>query len=332
MAIFKRGTVWWIDIALANGKRLRKSAETPHRKAAQELHDQLKAALWRQTHLGEKPVRSFADAADKWLAENSHLDALVDFKHHLTWWKARAEGLTVAEVTREFAADAIDTLRVKGGKHPSAGTKNNYVATLRSVMNTAVREWEWLDHAPAFRTYGEKRQQRCIASAAQAQALVDVMPERLKAPILFAFMTGLRKGNVFGLQWDRVDLERSICWVEESETKAGNLIVVPLNSVTREMLIRLAKARVGLEPRVFPVEPPCHHQWKRYVKRAGLPEAFRFHDIRHTFASWHSMAGTERKVIQDLGGWMTSAMVDNYVHLPSAHLVQAQEKLAGLLN
>lgn len=327
MSIYKRGKTWWVDVARPDGGRLRRSAETPDRKAAQELHDQLKALLWRQKHLGESPARTFAETADKWLREHKHLDAYVDFEHHLEWWKLQFAGLNLDEVTRDRASDAIDGLRVKGGKVPSAGTKNNYVATLRMVLNTAVRDFEWIEHAPALRTYGEKVHKKLIATPAQARALVEVMPERLRAPIAFAFMTGLRKSNIFGLSWDRVDLERSVCWVEPNDTKANNLIVVPLNSTALALLAKQPRAGTL----VFPAEPPCHAQWKRYVKRAGLPDGFRFHDIRHTFASWHAMAGTERKTLQDLGGWQTAQMVDNYVHLPSAHLVEAQERLASHL-
>lgn len=329
MAIFKRGSIWWIDVALPGGRneRLRRSAGTSEKAAAQELHDSLKAQMWRQHHLGEKPLRSFDDAADRWLRENTHLDALRDFRLHLNWWKQQAEGMRLEEVSRDWASEAIDTLRVKNGQEPSSGTKNNYVATLRMMMNTAVEEWEWIDHAPVFRKYGKKRTLKSIATPAQAQALLDVMPSRLKPPVAFAFMTGLRKGNVFDLEWSRVDLARSICWIEAENTKAENLIVVPLNSVARGIL----EAQPRSEARVFPVEPPCHAQWKRYVIRAGLPDGFRFHDIRHTFASWHSMAGTERKSIQDLGGWATSSMVDTYVHLPSTYLVEAQERIASHL-
>lgn len=333
MAIFKRGKHWWIDIALRSGERLRRSAETSDRKAAQELHDQLKAQLWRQEQLGEKPIRTFAEAAVKWLEEKKDARALRDYEHHLKWWCARAEGMELQEITRSWVRDQLEGLRVRKGntgRPATNGTKQNYLVTLRSVMNTARDEWEWIEQVPAYKTYTDKRavMRMSIATPEQARSLVAVMPPQLQGPIAFAFMTGLRKSNVFGLKWNQVDLERSVAWVTPNETKAGNLIVVPLNSQARAIL----EAQPRTAERVFPVEPPCHHQWKRYTKRAGLPAGFRFHDIRHTFASWHAMAGTERKTLQDLGGWQTNAMVDRYVHLPSQHLVAAAERLSVNLN
>lgn len=335
MSLIKRGNVWWIDIA-ANGRRLRQSAETSDRKAAKELHDQLKAALWRQKHLNENPPRSLDEAAEKWLAEKANARALRDYEHHLKWWCERAAGLELGEITRQWVHEQLDGLQARKGKTArpaSAGTKNNYLVTLRSVLNTARDEWEWLEQVPAFRTYGEGKRatmRMCIATPEQAKSLVSVLPPQLQAPVAFAFMTGLRKANVFGLKWHQLDLPRSVAWVTPDETKAGNLIVVPLNTQARTIIE--SQVRVEGEERVFPVEPPCNTQWKRYTKRAGLPVGFRFHDIRHTFASWHAMAGTERKTLQDLGGWQTNAMVDRYVHLPTAHLVHAAERLSVNLN
>lgn len=332
MSIYKRGKTYHIDLPLGNGQRLRRSAETDDRKAAQELHDQLKAQVWRQVKLGERQPRAFDEAADRWLEEHAGDKAIEDYRHHLKFWRQAFSGLTLEEITRPRAAEAVEKLITRKGTPASPGTRNNYVITLRSVLSTACKEWEWIDQVPTFRTYGDKRDgsRMLIATPAQAKALMEVLPPELRAPVAFAFMTGLRKSNVFGLTWDRVDLERSVAWVNPIDTKAGNLIVCPLNSSARALLAE--QLRTPGEARVFPVLPPCHHQWRRYVKRAGLPEGFRFHDIRHTFASWLAMDGTDRKTLQDMGGWKTAAMIDNYVHLPTDHLVKASERLAGRLH
>ncbi len=66
MALYARNKVWWIDLT-HNGKRIQKSTGTTHKIAAQELHDQLKADLWRQNKLNEKPERLWHEAVIKWL-------------------------------------------------------------------------------------------------------------------------------------------------------------------------------------------------------------------------------------------------------------------------
>jgi integrase len=68
--------------------------------------------------------------------------------------------------------------------------------------------------------------------------------------------------------------------------------------------------------------------WKRAVKAAGLPEGFRWHDLRHTFASWHAMAGTPMHILQELGGWSTPSMVQRYAHLSQSHLIEQAQRIA----
>lgn len=144
MSIFKRGDTYHLDIPLANGGRLRRSAETADRKAAQELHDQLKAQLWRQAKLAEKQPRSLTEAAERWLAEHAKDSAIRDYTHHLAFWCTRAEGMALTDITRAWAAEHIEKLVTRKGTPASPGTRNNYVITLRSVLNTACRDWEWI--------------------------------------------------------------------------------------------------------------------------------------------------------------------------------------------
>ena len=69
MAIRKRGAVWWIDFTAPSGERVRRSAETANKAQAQELHDKLKAEVWRLRELADRPRRSWNDAAVRWLKD-----------------------------------------------------------------------------------------------------------------------------------------------------------------------------------------------------------------------------------------------------------------------
>ena len=61
--------------------------------------------------------------------------------------------------------------------------------------------------------------------------------------------------------------------------------------------------------------------WRKALKRAGI-EDFRWHDLRHTWASWHVQAGTPLHILKELGGWSDLKMVLRYAHLSSDHLAQ----------
>jgi integrase len=67
--------------------------------------------------------------------------------------------------------------------------------------------------------------------------------------------------------------------------------------------------------------------WRDAVKRVGIKD-FRWHDLRHTWASWHAQQGTPLHVLQELGGWETTEIVRRYAYLASAHLAEFVERLA----
>lgn len=105
---------------------------------------------------------------------------------------------------------------------------------------------------------------------------------------------------------------------------------VPLNAEA----VTVIRRQEGRHPRyVFayrkhaPVRCVNGQTWRDAVKRAGLKD-FRWHDLRHTWASWHAQAGTPLNVLQELGGWETAAMVRRYAHLAPEHLAEHAERIA----
>lgn len=326
----KRGSVWHVDIVSPNGQRIRCSAKTADKRLAQELHDRIKAESWGEAVLQKKRPRTFAEAADRWEREHSADKAINDYRHHLAFWRGRAGSMRLDAISRSWAADALNKMITRHGTIPSDGTKQNYIITLRSVLNAACREWEWLDSAPSFAGFAsKKRGSNVIATPDQARRLIAALPQELRGPVTFAFATGLRKSNVFGLTWDRVDFERRIAWVNPIDTKAGNLIVCPLNQTAISVLEAIGSPYS--QNRVFPVSPPQARVWNRCTASVGLA-GFRFHDIRHTFATWLVMDGADKKTVQDACGWLSPAMLDNYVHLPQAHLIAASDRISDRLN
>jgi integrase len=158
-------------------------------------------------------------------------------------------------------------------------------------------------------------------SREEADRLLAELPAHLADMMRFSLATGLRESNVTGLRWDQVDLGRRVAWIHADEAKAGTAIGVPLN---RDALLVL-RSWVGKHPeRVFtfkgkPVAKAGATAWRKALARAGI-ENFRWHDLRHTWASWHVQAGTPLHVLQELGGWSSAEMVRRYAHLAPGHL------------
>lgn len=352
MPIYKRGKTWWITIN-QDGRQIRKSTKTSDRASAQELHDQLIQELNAEkerekmvsrlrtqgvpeeiiSHLdnrhgfGSQPQHSLDEAAERWLREKAEARSFRDVKYHLDWWCDKARGMDLRQITKRWVAEQIEGLVSRKGTPATNSTRNRYVGTLRAVLRMAANNWEWIPRAPELVKYKSGRKVLTYFTPEQAKELIAVLPEEQKAPIAFAFMTGMRKSNVYGLEWDQVDLERSVCWIRAEDAKAGKAIVVPLNRTAIQILV----AQPRVERKVFPVPQVSHHSWKRYLGWAGLPKHFRFHDIRHTFASWHTMAGTDMRTLQELGGWASLSMVQRYSHLSADHLSSAASKIEGRL-
>ena len=107
MSLRKRGTAWWIDIRAPHGERVRRSAGTESKALAQELHDKLKAELWRTQKLGIRPQRSWNDAVIRWLKESTHKATIESDKSHLRWLDRHLRGWDLESISRRVTDQLI---------------------------------------------------------------------------------------------------------------------------------------------------------------------------------------------------------------------------------
>ena len=123
------------------------------------------------------------------------------------------------------------------------------------------------------------------------------------------------------MTWDRVDLKRRTAFIPASQAKGAKAIAVPLSPEAVRVLKRW-KGKHETHVFVFhkkPVYQVATKAWRAAAKAAGL-EGLRFHDLRHTWASWQVQAETPLSVVQELGGWSSFEMVRRYAHLSPGHL------------
>lgn len=311
---------WWVRITTPDGREVRKSSGTEVKKDAEEYEATLKTQLWRQARLGEKPRHTWQEAVVRWVMETGHKASHEDDLCHLRWLDQHLTGKQLENVDRD-AIDAIQKKRKDEGS--SNATANRTLALVRSILRRAEREWGWIDRAPAVRLLPEpKRRIRWLARE-EADRLIAELPTHLADMMRFSLATGLRESNVTGLRWDQVDLGRRVAWIHADEAKAGRAIGVPLNS---DAVLVLQRWVGGHPERVFtfkgkPVTKAGGAAWKKAMVRSGI-ENFRWHDLRHTWASWHVQAGTPLHVLQELGGWSSAEMVRRYAHLAPGHLAE----------
>jgi integrase len=304
------------------------SARTSDKTQAQELHDKLKADAWRVCQLGEKPRRIWDEAALKWLTETKHKATHHEDLAKVRWLRQFLRGRRLDSIDRELIA------RIGEAKasEASQSTANRYLALIRAILRKAAFDWEWIDRAPKVKLFRERTRRVRWITPEQVRALLAELPAHQRDVVLFALATGLRQGNVVRLEWSQVDLARGVAWIYADQAKGGRDIHVSLNSTALEVLSR----QVGKHSsRVFtyrgrPIAWANTRAWREALKRAGIVD-FRWHDIRHTWASWLVQNGTPLFVVQEMGAWQSEGMVRRYAHLGPAHLAQHAQLISAML-
>jgi integrase len=318
MSIYKRKETWWIQFTAPDGRRVQQTAGTQIKQEAQELHDRLKAEAWRVKNLGDKPRHTWQEAVIRWLSESSHKKSIDTDKFKLRWLDQHLNNTNLDEITKA----KIDKIKVaKKSEGVSNSTVNRTLELLRSILNLAQQEWEWLDSTPSVRMLPEQSTRIRWLTHEESVRLINELPEHLKAMARFTLATGLRESNVTGLQWSQLDMQRRCAWVHADQAKGKKAIAVPLN----EDALAVIRQQIGKhDTHVFtyegnPVTRANNHAWRKALVRAGVKD-FRWHDLRHTWASWHVQNGTPLHVLKELGGWADLTMVLRYAHLSSTHL------------
>lgn len=298
--------LWYVDIRRAGRARLRQSTGTSNRAEAEQVALEAAARAGSEHDTG----RWFTDALAAWLtAEERSAQELRGLKRISALYKDRP----LREVSGEGVADAFADLK--------PATRNRLTTIIRAALNIAEGRG-WIARAPRIARAKVRRESFRWLTPAEWSALRDALPAHLRPMADFAIATGLRWGNVAGLTWDRVDLRGKRAWIEAGSAKGRRAIAVPLSAAALQALRDAQGERMGY---VFtyhgaPLQSP-KTAWRSAIARAGI-ESVRWHDLRHTWASWHVQNGTPLAALKELGGWASLDQVMIYAHLAPSHVAQ----------
>ena len=246
----------------------------------------------------------------------------------LNWFRPHLAGKVLADINRAL----LDQLRAQRAKHVTPGTCNRYMALVRAILRRACFDWEWLDRVPKVSMLRDGASRLRSLSRDEFARLLGELPEHLADMATLSVATGLRQANVKRLQWKQISMDRRHLFVSADQHKNGKAHAVPLNDAA---LAVLRKREADHRDYVFtydgkPIEQVNTKAWRSALKRAGI-EDFRWHDLRHTFATWHREAGTPTHELQRLGGWKTLSMVERYAHVAPEGLQFAASRLDRFL-
>lgn len=369
MSIFRRGETWYASFTLPDGKRFKQSLGTKDKRQATELHDKLKAEAWRVSKLGECPGMTFEEACVRWLEEKANKKSLDDDKSRISFWLKHFSGMQLKDISERHIYAAIQKMTnrrheenwrlmaeaaAKRGKQPpayvpklaSTATKATHLAFIKALLRTAERDWKMLDKAPIVKVPQPKNKRIRWLEPHEAKRLIDECPEPLKSVVEFALATGLRRSNIINLEWKQIDMQRRVAWINPEDAKAGRAIGVALNDTA----CRVLKKQIGnhqqwvfvyresstrpdgtKSPVVRKMRYDANTAWRAALKRAGI-EDFRFHDLRHTWASWLVQSGVPLSALQEMGGWESIEMVRRYAHLAPNHLTEHARQIDSIFD
>jgi integrase len=217
-----------------------------------------------------------------------------------------------------------DTLKARGYQ---PGSVRRFLFILSGVLSAAVKEFELLAENPLrkIRYPAEQHGRVRYLSDEERHRLLDACQQSRCAAlyplVMLALATGGRKQELLQLRWVDVDLEQGS--VRFLHTKNKHPRSVPMEGPALEVLRAWAPQQPAGMGYVFPSVNGAKGRhvtsaWYMARERAGLP-GFRFHDLRHSFASYLAMSGASLIEIADLLGHKTLAMVRLYAHLSPAH-------------
>ena len=309
----KDSRFWWINLVLSDGRRVCQSTGCINRTDAESYVVRLKNEAIEAKQQGILGIFVWQQAVVRYLEEFADKRSLSDDKDHLKRLDPYLRSLKLDAIDMTVLQPFIRDRKVKDGV--SNATINRALEVVRRILNVAHQDWRWLKGVPKIRMLKEPRRRVRFLRREEADRLIEALPSHMKPIVEFALATGCRAGEILGLEWSRVNLTRKVAWLDHGTTKSGDGRGIPLNADA----VAALEATRGQHPRwCFTLAGKRIHQsstaWGLAKQRAGI-EDFRFHDLRHTWASWHVQSGTSLPELMELGGWKSYEMVLRYAHL-----------------
>jgi integrase len=327
---------------VAYGYDVRINGQRERRFSAEWLteNDALAALVERQREIEAGRIdrladRTLAELAEEYLAykEQHGKRSLREDRRIVTTRLLPALGSD--DPVRRLTASAIAQYERRRAADVSAFTVANELGVLRHMLRLGKR-WGYLDAVPDIDMPKKPEGRTRYLDENEIARLLDACAYSrnpyLAAIVTVALNTGMRKAEILGLEWERVDLSTSR--ITLYRTKSGKPRGVPLNGAVYDALVALEPDAARRQGRVFArcdggAWGQVRTAFATALKRGGI-EAFRFHDLRHTAASHMVMRGASLKDVQEVLGHADFKMTLRYAHLSPAHLRSAVERLEGL--
>jgi integrase len=262
----------------------------------------------------------------------------------LAWWKTQLGDYALGDITPALIGQYRENLsqdKNQQNKIRTPATVNRYLAVLSHVFTVLVKEWGWAEENPLYKVSKKKEPRGRVRflSEDERKRLLDECKKSdskfLYTAVVLALSTGARQMEILGLSWDDVDLNRGIITLHQ--TKNNEIRILHIAGLALELMKKHAQVRHLQCDLVFPGKDfknpiDLRTPFETALKRAEIKD-FRWHDLRHSCASYLIMNGASIAEIAEILGHKTLQMVKRYAHLSDAHtskvVARMNEKIFG---
>ena len=310
---------------------------------AKKWVQQTEAAIREGRHFKtvESRKHTLQEAIDRYLKfvlPSKKPNSQKDQSKQLVWWANSIGYLSLADVTPAVIVEQRDKLsqgKTPKGNNRTSPTVNRYLAILSHLFTLSVKEWGWAYENPVLKVtrLKEPRGRVRFLSDDERSCLLEACKQSdsayLYTVVVLALSTGARRNEILSLKWQHVDFGRGVITLHE--TKNNERRVLPITHLALELLKQHSKVRVLHCDYIFPAHSfkkpiDITTPWENALKRAKITD-FRFHDLRHSAASYLAMNGASLAEIAEILGHKTLQMVKRYAHLSTAHTSKVVERM-----
>jgi integrase len=319
---------------------------TDARTWGQQTEADIKRGLYFKVAEGKK--RTMGEAIDKYFDHVlAHRKNPVNQKIYLQVWKEKIGAYLLSEVTTSLVVETRNSLvgrKNRFGRTMHPATANRYTQALGHVFTIAKKEWGWVSENPVLNItkFRESRGRVRFLSDSEREILLSSCRAsknvHLYKVVILALSTGARKNEILSLKWQDVDFKRG--QIVLHETKNGERRLIALQGYARKILEEHAGSKRSGCEYVFPsdfvrkdkdgreVFQPIDIRtaWENALRISGI-ENFRFHDLRHSAASYLAMNSASLAEIAGVLGHKNLQMVGRYAHLSEAHTIQVVARM-----
>lgn len=312
--LYKRSKVWYIDYSVF-GKRQRERIGA-NKKLAENVLKKKELEIVENRYLDIKKEEKikFPDFAKEYLEYYS--------KPNKKSWHSDVDTINILNrffsslYLYEITPLLVEKFKTERIKDVSPATVNRNLACLKCLFNRAI-EWGKTQNNPVrkIKLFRENNRRLRYLELDEIDNLLNNSSSYLKPIIILALNTGMRKGEILELKWPDLDFKQNLIYL--LNTKSGEKREIPMNEQVRTALIKVRKHPQS--PFVFCKEDGTSYgdikkSFYTAMKKSGIMN-FRFHDLRHTFASHLVMSGVDLNTVRELMGHKTIEMTLRYAHL-----------------